>query len=36
MNEQDIVRFEILEKELEDVPPSNVFNMDETGFHDNS
>ncbi|CAH2109325.1 unnamed protein product [Euphydryas editha] len=27
--------FDYLHKELQDVPPSNIFNFDETGFHDN-
>lgn len=26
--------FDYLHKELQDVPPSNIFNFDETGFHD--
>lgn len=27
--------FDYLHKELQDVPPSNIYNFDETGFHDN-
>lgn len=36
VNEEIVSKFfDNYEKEAENVPPSNIFNMDETGFHDN-